>query len=43
MSGEAEGETGEDHSDGVIGGEREIGLSDVGFELVDDCGEDWVR
>lgn len=36
------GEAGEDHGDGVVGGEREVGKGDVGLELVDDGGEDGV-
>lgn len=35
-------ETRKNHGDGVIRGKREIGLSDVGFELIDDGGENWV-
>lgn len=42
FSGEAVGETREDHSDGVIRREGEVGESDVGFEFVDDGGEDGV-
>lgn len=37
------GETRENHSDGVIRREGEIRDGDVGFELVDDGGEDRVR
>lgn len=33
----------EDHSNGVIGREREIGEGNMGFELVDDGGEDRMR
>lgn len=36
------GEAREDHGDGVVGGEREVGLGDVGFEFVDDGGEDGI-
>lgn len=35
-------ETREDHSDGVIGREGEVGDGDVGFEFVDDGGEDGI-
>lgn len=33
----------EDHGDGVVGGEREVGESNVGFELVDDGRKDGIR
>lgn len=36
------GEPRKDHSDGIVGGEREVGLGNVGFELVNDGGEDGV-
>lgn len=36
------GEAGKDHGDGVVRGEGEIGEGDVGFELLDDGGEDRV-
>lgn len=42
FGGEAVGEAGEDHGDGVVGREGEVGEGDVGFELVDDGGEDRV-
>lgn len=42
FSGMAVGETGEDHGEGVIGGQREIGALDVGFELIHEAGENWV-
>ncbi|KAH1087869.1 hypothetical protein GYH30_019104 [Glycine max] len=42
FGGEAVGEAGEDHGDGVVGGEGEVGEGDVGLELVDDSGEDGV-
>ena len=35
-------ETGEDHGNGIIGREREIGEGNVGFEFVNDGGEDRV-
>lgn len=37
------GESGENHGDGVVRRERELGLSDIGFKLVDDGGEDGIR
>ena len=42
FGGEAVGEAGEDHSDGVVGREGKVGEGDVGFQLVDDGGEDRV-
>lgn len=37
------GESGENHGDGVIRRERELGLSDIRFKLIDDGGEDGIR
>lgn len=42
MGGEGVGETREDHGDGVVRREGEVGEGNVGFELVDDGGEDGV-
>lgn len=42
FGGEAVGEAREDHGDGVVRGEREVGEGDVGFELVDDGGENGI-
>lgn len=36
------GEAGEDHGDGVVGGEGEVGGGDERLELFDDGGEDGV-
>lgn len=36
------GEAGEDHGDSVIGWEREIGESNMGLELFDDCSENRI-
>lgn len=42
LRGEAMGEAGEDHGDGVVGREGEVGEGDVRPELFDDGGEDGV-
>lgn len=42
FGGESMGETREDHSDGIVGRQREIGKRDVRLELLDDGGEDRV-
>ena len=42
FGGESVGQAREDHGNGVIGGEREVGEGDVGFELVNDGGEDGI-
>lgn len=43
FSREAMSKTRENHSDGVIGREREVRDGDVGFEFINDGGEDRVR
>lgn len=43
FSREAMRESGQNHGNSVIRREREIGLSNVRFELINDGGEDGIR